>query len=353
MIWPRGYSAAPRAIGYAGLCTVGFLLAGFILRLGVPAGASIPTYTDTLAFYRERADRFSLLFLGSSRIRAHVVPRIVDTSASAWGHSLHSFSIGVDALNLIELNRLVDDVVRIRSPALKHVVIEPVYSTDLPAANLSTERAIYFHDLRNTALEIRCNLSLPAMRHTVGRSVIAASYRLMNVGRLATFHGVERPGSGEEGRLLVRLRQGRGYWPQESIQDEELGRWRRDFLGGLDGFTVKMKEGRSLQAVGRFDMPCHFDAIRAMAGRLRAAGIQPVFVNTPAFLWLGAPLSLEEYLRERGDPTPVLSYIRGHDEFYDPALWYDHRHLTDEGARRFSERLGRDLVPLVAGAPGS
>jgi hypothetical protein len=90
-----------------------------------------------------------------------------------------------------------------------------------------------------------------------------------------------------------------------------------------------------------------------MARRLRHEGIQVTFLNTPGFLWIGAPLSFEAYLGERGDPTPLLSYIRGHDDLYQPALWYDHRHLTGEGAALFSRRLGRDLLPVVAAAPES
>ncbi len=342
-----------RAIARAVLCALGFLLVAILLRLVVPWQPSFPTYTDTLAFYRERADRFSVLFLGSSRTRANIDPRIVDSYVSAGGSRHRSFNIGVDALNLIELNSLVDEILRIRPPALKYVLLEPVFSTNLKAANLATERAIYFHNLGNTALEIRCNLSLPSMRRTVGRSALAAVYNMLNVGRLTTLFPSLQPGTGVEAEPLERLGQGLGFWPQGAIQDEEIDKWRSDFLLGLDRFAVTMKEGRSFQSVKRFDMPCHFDAIRGMAARLRAAGIQPVFLNTPEFLWLSAPLSFEEYLRERGDPTPMLSYIRGHDDLYDPSLWYDHRHLTGEGARRFSERLGRDLVPLVVDSQGS
>jgi hypothetical protein len=344
-------AAASRAIGYAGLGLVGFLVAALCVHLAADRHPLIPSYSDKLDFYKERSDRFSILFLGSSRMRGHVDPRALDPILSRSGRSHRSFNLGIESLNLIELATLVDEVVRLRPPALRYVFIEPVFSTNLPIQNLATERSVYFHDLRNTLLEIRCNLTLPSMRFSVGRNALACAYHYANLGRFSQFRPVESAGSGET-FSKDELRQRRGFRAQNTIQTAGLLEWHESFMENLDEYALTMKEGRTLPEGAEIKIACQYDAVRDMARRLREAGFETVFLNTPGFLWIQESLLFEEYHRQVRDPTPLISYLRGHDEIYEPSYWYDPRHLTGEGARLFSERLGRDLLDVLSDASG-
>lgn len=351
LISPRENSAGSGTIRRAAPGVLGFLIAALIVHLAVPWEPFIPSFTERMHFFRERADRFSFLFIGSSRMRAHVNPRVVDRHLREEGLPHGSFNLGVDALNLIELNSIVEEVIRLRSPSLRYAVIEPVFSTNLAPENVTSQRSIYFHTLANTALEVRCNLTLPAMRPSVGRSLRAAGYHLANMGRLSSL--ALPAGLARSARLPVSLiRETMGHQAQDTLESKGLQEWRRKFLEEADELKKMMEGNRRLEEGERFDLPCQFDAVLDIAGKLRQAGIQPVFVHTPGFIWIEDSLSFEEYSREAGDPTPMLSYIGGHDELYDPELWYDHRHLNGEAAAVFSERLAADLARLIRSESG-
>jgi hypothetical protein len=310
----------------------------------------MPTYTEKRGYFARHSGQFSVLFIGSSRIRAHVDPRTFDRTLEASGVEHRSFNMGVNALSLMELDTLVDEVIRLRPGALRYVFIEPVFKTDLPWANVRSVRSIYFHDLPNTVREIRCNLASRSAVLGNFRNALAFGYHYSNVGRVIGTHSGQVDNAhwsfSEES-----LAESRGYREQGAIPSPALRRWHRAFRENAASYKEGLEKKLALSGDPEFRLACQYDVVIRMAERLRAAGMEPIFLITPTYDHAKPSLLFTEYLRQSGYRYPVLSYLRSEEDLYEPELWYDARHLTGEGAQIFSELLARDAADLLGWAP--
>ncbi len=325
----------------------GVLMGSMILiNVAVPWRPYVEGYTEKLEFFQRHGADYSILFVGSSRILAHVDPHIFDAAASAEGMQGRSFNLGVDALSLIELERLIEEVLAVGSPSLRFIFMEPTVATSVPLRNLTTERNLYFHDLGATRLEIACNLAAYPERwlEAVSRSARSCLYHYANLGRLTSFvfprEEVIRP----RGFDLDLVASG-GFRPQNHEPSPEVLRENQRMRDNLGFYVARMAAPRELPEARRFAPHARFYI--DLAERIQAKGIQPVFLITPGFHNIDGLLEFM-HMHERADSAvPMLSYVHGYDEIYRAELWFDPGHMKDQGARLFSRRLGRDAAHLI------
>ena len=326
-------------------------LPAFMLSLNalVPWHPHVEGYSEKLEFYRRHKGDYSVVFAGSSRILAHVDPLSVDEAAAAGGVRTRSFNFGVDALQLIEMGRLIEEILEADSPSLRYLFIEPAFGTAVPLKNLVTERNVYFHDLDSTLTEISCSwTAYPDRRfEAVARSAQSALYHYANLGRLTSLafprHGLRAPPA-----LDIDLIATGGFRPQNLSPDPEVLREHDRMRADLDFFVARMALPRRLpeDLAGRWEPHARF--YLEMADRIKAAGVQPVFLMTPGFHNINGVLEFIEIHRRTGSAVPLLSYVNGHEDLYRPELWFDPGHMMDTGARLFSRRLGQDVAQLMA-----
>ena len=327
-------------------CLAAFVLTAGALYANLDWDPHIESYTDALALYERHKENVTVVFVGSSRVRGHVDPSIFDRATGESGMSTTSLNLGVDALTLLELNTFIDEIISRKGASLRYALIEPVFQTNVPLRNLATRRVIAFHDLDNTILAFRCNLSLPWLRGTVGRNALACLYHYANLGTLADRLTSVPPVADHSPARADRYRS-RGFSPQDRHPTDGVREWRQAYLDRIDDHAEKMKSSdRKMPDDIQTLYSPHDRSLIEMASRLRGAGLEPLFLITPAFHRIIDYLQFLEFLETRDASVPHMSYLRGHDEFYRPELWYDVRHLKSVGARMFSERLGEDFAKL-------
>ena len=323
----------------------GFAVIALVLHLLIPSDPYVADYTEKLSYYRENAEDVSVLFIGSSRVRRHVDPVIFDEIVARSGSQMRSYNLGVDAMNLIELKTLIEEVVSIGSPTLKYVFIGPVFVTNLPVRNLTTRRVIHFHDLDNTLLEIRSNLSSAGDRRSVTRSALACLYHYANLGRLASMLHPE-PDPVDLPALIANQRITRGFRAADDHPSPAVLKWRTRMLDNAALWREKLAADKSLPEIPRPQYVERNEELFRLAGILTESGVTPIFLITPAMrVW---PFFHFLEYRRRHDPASLLfSYLTGYDEIYEFELWHDEGHLTGDAARRFTRRFANDFVRFI------
>jgi hypothetical protein len=339
-------SARFGAVGSAFFCLAGFLIAAQTLHLSLEWRPALSGYTEKMDYFARNADRFDSVFLGSSRIRAHIAPTLFDETLSEIGIKSRSFNLGINALSLIELNSIADEVIQAKPRKLKRAFIEPVFGTDMPWKNVTTRRSIYFHNLSNTMQEIRCNIDSRAGIGGNSRNAISFGYHYVNVGRLTREHDAHIDNAHWTFSRKSLERAG-GFREQGAIDSPAMTWWHEEFVNNTAQYRDQLERDLIIPENPDFQLSCQYDVMRDIASRFRDAGIQPVFLITPAHAHARSLRLFTEYLKVKGDPTPVLSYLDTSSVFYESGIWYDPRHLTAEGATLFTRRMAHDASRLL------
>lgn len=285
------------------------------------------------------------MFLGSSRIRTHVIPPLFDQTLAEAGISHRSFNMGINALKLIELGAVADELIREGSGRLKHVFIEPVFSTQVRWRNVKTRRSIYFHDLIGTWQEIRCNIAGNTSPAGNAANALAFGYHYFNVGRLTRM---------PEQKIV------NAHWKfsQESLEKDagyseatnfspELQWWHDDFHKNRSRYRADLERDLTLAETPNFDLACQYELVLDVAARFREAGIEPVFLITPTYAPARPLREFTKYLKERGDTTVVLDYLDPSLELYAFEYWNDPRHIIDAGAEILTRWIARDASSFL------
>lgn len=335
------------------LCAAGFAAAAAGIHGAVGWRPHLEGYTEKIEFYRRHGGQFSVVFLGSSRTHSAVVPQAFDQAAAEGGAPSRSFNLAFDALKLGELRRVVEEVLRGRPAGLRHVVLEPAFQTGIRLRNLATERTVYFHDYEATRLEVLSNLRHPRLRRFVHRNVLACAYHYANFGMLAS-RVFPPPESRELRAPEEALARTRGFRAMDAAPTPEGLKWHAGFLRHIETRPgeLKAEEAPAPGSAGRY---LHQNrALLAMARDLRSAGVQVTFLVPPTFHERDKHRQFVRFVRREAAEIPVLSYLDGAGEIYDPRrYWWDIDHLNGRGARIFSERLGRDFARLASPGPSS
>jgi hypothetical protein len=330
----------------------GFALTLLLLHAAFDLPPRIEGYSDKIAFFEENADRYSVLFVGSSRVFRHAVPAAFDEAAAESGLQVRSFNLGVDALTLIELKTLLEAIARLGSGSPRYVLIEPALGVGLHARNVATIRAAYFRDLDNTMVEISAMHSMSRQWLSIGRSLRACLNHYAFVGRLAS--GLLPPVTEPSRTLLADdLVSARGFMAQDSGGPSlEDGPWRRHLLQNFDRIARRVRErpGPSESVVRKF-APRNEILVDA-ARQLREAGSEPLFFISP-IMQVSDPLRAFEAFHHLREPDIALfSYLGRLEEIYDPSFWFNPGHMNGKGARLFSRRLGRDFAAWALAREG-
>lgn len=347
-------AARPASLRFAALVflgVVGFLLGAAAVREAVPWRPYVEGYTEKIEFYRRHQDRFNLIFLGSSRVFRHIDPLVFDPAAAEAGHPFRSFNFGIDALSLIELRSLVEEILALDPPGLEYILVEPSFVTNIPLRNLTTARTIYFHGWDNARVELTCNLTSTRYRRVSDRTLLAGLYHQANLGRVASvlFPPEEvRPAS----LTLPALDINAGFEAQDHEPTPERLEVHQTFLDRIDEYDEMIRKPPETPPWSRGAYAGHNEGVLEIMDRIRRSGRKPVLVVTPGFYGIAHYLQFFEHLEQTGEALPVLSYLTGYDDVYQIDYWYDPGHMTGDGARRFSNRLGIDMARLAGRLEG-
>lgn len=347
-------AALRRAAGNAAIFVVagGFGCVAIGLPLPLP---DVPQAKEKLEWFRAHRGEYTALFLGTSRVRRHIIPSLFDRLAAEQGIEMRSFNLGMDSLAAPEDGYVLDQALAAAPPRLRYVFIELSYfRADFAGQGAETIRSAYWHDWTRTRTVWRQLVSedwrqiKPLKKRKKQRwsgwvadvsewcGLCAAHGRLFlqrftNLGRGAGWWqkvtGLRPPGD-----PLAPLGPARdGFIPSDAVmRGVKLADYQRQLAALPDATSRQLRLG-----------PVPQENLEAMLARVRAHGAEPIL-----FI---APTQAGYTMLPRREVAPVLDFSdpARWPELFDPKYRADAGHLNTEGAELFTRALADRFFPLV------
>ncbi|HED64199.1 MAG TPA: hypothetical protein ENJ09_01465 [Planctomycetes bacterium] len=292
---------------------------------------------QALGSYLQGPERFSGVFLGSSRVARGIIPRAFDAELTARGVEVHTLNLGRLGMNFVELSTLARRLLRWDPGSLRFAVIELTdFDPKFLEVNRRTPRLVGWHTPRATRDMLAVLWSSERTLH--GKlvdsflHVVECADYLGNVGLASR---IARTRSEPTGAYLQgAVARASGYNRAET--DEVL---REKAVARLHTLEPP-RPGRApeLTAVER-------RLLLELDRDLRSAGIQPIYLRMPGFRREGAVL---DAVRAKL-VTPVIDpYAEpGFEGLFVRESFQDLEHLNHDGAKRFSRLLADRIAPLL------
>jgi hypothetical protein len=321
---------------------------------------------------RGTAGEVDTVFVGSSLVYRHVDPVVFDGVVERGDEQSKSFNLGLPGMTPLELDFVIERLVRDAPDGLRRVWISPPrLSIDtLPDANVP--RTVNLHDVPRIVrvLELIRASDLPPRRklrvaaaHTVVtlRNVLRVGTGYEGLRRVLTGTAAERQVAADEREAEFQKAlgpNGDGYSPlEEAGGDPALERRARNWArGGRRDFARGLREYRQN---GRTEVPMPGgldELLTILTERVRDAGWEPVFFTHPLVL---PDLPQAQYVQSwapTGEaPAPIVFDFTDPDgsdgapELFDPELHFDLQHLNARGARLFTESLAQRYLARDTG----
>lgn len=342
-------SRARAGVGTVAL-NVGAFFAAFVLVCAViqmPASvADVPGIGPKYRFFAEHKGEYNLLFLGSSRVFHHFLPKQFDAQVHEQsGVRVNSFNFGYDGMWPPESLYTLRKVLALKPPNLRWVLIDLVQiNPKIDVENMGTVRVEYWHDWRHTFMAW---ISLRGERlpfwQKVDTALLHTHYlakRWTNIGRGSEWLDQWLSTPSKKNPKPPKWVDTNGYEAglDRVLEGEELKQYEKQVN---DFRKVPLVEIR----------PEMRQAINDISAEVRAAGAEPIFVLAPT-----------QDRRENIKTLPVdAAYFSFADPEKYPALYeaanrYDGWHLNEEGARIFTEHLAESFnahlkQPRLSGSP--
>ena len=317
---------------------------------------NVPQVKEKIEWFRAHRGDYTALFLGTSRVRRHIIPSLFDRLAAEQGMEMRSFNLGVDSLMAPEDAYVLDLALAARPPKLRYVFIElSFFRANFLGQEPETIRSAYWHDWERTRTvwdhlidnNLR-SIKLPGKRKKDRWTVWLAEIdewaslvnqhgrlflqRATNFGRIAalwpTVAGLRTP-SNPLGPLGPGLD---GFIP--STDDLVI---RGAALAAYEEELAKLKTGEPRE---RELDPVPEANLERVVAKIRSHGAEPIIFIAP---------SQSGYtMHPRREVAPVLDFsdpLRW-PELFDPRYRADAGHLNTAGAELFTRALADRFFAL-------
>ena len=297
-------------------------------------GLSVPRSGEVVKKWRHLAEkdgRYSLVFVGSSRVAHHFIPEQFDATLKSAGIECRSFNFGVGGMFPPESFYTLRNWLAAAKNKPRWVVIDLMEFRPIAPGNEESERAIAWHDWRHTALSLRM---------------------------AATRKGDSPWGTpGYHARLFATRTVALGRW-QDSVQRlGKFGDWKTEKLAdtGFEPMTdrrLSAPEAADFQASvarlnalnKRAELPAPYrDELLSLVEFVRSHGAEPVFVVAPIAQgdvrfrdW--PPAGVRQFSYD--DPARYPQLFREEDR-------YDSSHLLESGAKKFTAIFAEEFGAWV------
>lgn len=337
-----------------------FFLLGLV-PIGLVANRWLPeiplphVVREKLAYWTEHGDEYDVLFLGSSRIKNHLIPSQFDRALNDRGIQLRSFNFGISAMHAPENGYLLDLILAQSHAHLRWVFIEIDFIDGSPQEDeKGTLRGVYWHDPERLKLVSNClwcsrGLSFSQRFHDAkgrlndfsGHALLFAQ-RAVCLGRGAgallawQFHFPPQPldpqalGPGGDGWAPAQEK-------KADVQDRASGALRKEVASFLKTPPQPDEGDWSSQT-----------ALATLASKIVAAGATPVFVIPPRMCRSYFVPSAD--LRRRF-PTINLCDAVSYPELYQEAVRVDSSHLNAKGAEAITRIVSARFGEILAASP--
>lgn len=285
---------------------------------------------------QEHKDKYSVIYIGSSRVFHEFLPAQFDAAMAKRGHPTTSFNYGQDGMWPPESLYMVEQILALHPKNLKWVFIDLMPIKPYIQGGEITARAEYWHDWKHTWMAMKhCATSPDYDRGWSERLDYCYTHLFLWAERSLN------AGVGSQ-HFLVAMKLDREKRP-EPVAD---GGWENGpdrHLTEQEKHDFKIETGRLPGLPPNPIDPLLRDALNNIVTKVRAAGAEPIFVVASGF-----------YARERfADwPPPGVTVLAFDDpvrypELYNPDHRFDMYHLDARGAadatRFLSDRFAEYL----------
>jgi len=297
---------------------------------------SVPEISPRFRYFADRKDEFDTVFIGSSRIRHQVIPGYFDAATAAQGVPTHSFNLGYSGMWPPESYYYLRQVLALHPRQLRWVIIELMdYRFGQAEGQATTARSVYWHDAKHTAMAWR--LVAESTLPPVEKLTLLADHTRLFLQRMAN---LGRGAEWLQQRYFPPKKKRDASWIVRGGFDPEVpGEWSESARAD---YAQKIREFERAGAKGRV-RPGFAAALQGMAGEVRRAGAEPIFVLPPT-------VRVEEKL-EDGLPGDLTVWAFDHPDqyprLYQSELHYDPGHLNEAGAQEFTDLLVQRLAELA------
>jgi hypothetical protein len=331
------------------LAIASFLATAALVRALVPWPAE-GALSARIQHFLAHADEYDLLFLGSSNAAHGFDPAVVDAELVRRGHPFRSYSLAAEDMQPVEADFVLREVLRRQPARLRWVAIELLdfEPTAVIRDNAFSERAVYWHDARSLCDALarllqsaapwseKARLSWLHLRH--------AAWRLGNLGEgdrvVAAWRETRDP-------VVSAVVGAGGFEALDDRSDPATLRMRAAFLANQPRYRARV-EGLDAQNE-RPSAPASvlIDGVVKQTTRLRAAGIEPVYVIPPV---LHATPALHAFAASPGAPPIFCFNAPGrHPELFRFESRYDETHVNRAGSEVLSHEFADALATLLDG----
>lgn len=338
----------------AGLALLGCTLVTALVAPLFPVETRMSaTFLEREEFWRAQAGRFDLAYFGTSHVEVGILPRVVDERLAELGHACTSFNFGLGGASAFEVDFVLRRIVASKGPRLATVVIE-VPDWRLPEGNRRTERAVAWHDARQTWSALRAPAGEEGLLERLGLATLHLQLFLQRLTGLGAGPETVRQrllGRGDERPSRADLERTRGYYERE--REEEYARLRDRLLASTrPGVRAKIADyerrvagmapgGDSEQDIADYPLAL----LRRQREFLEAHGLRVIYLVTP----VPYRTPWAERLARAGELPVLLAFndVERYPELLDVEVHFGETHLTREGAELFSRRLAERLAEVL------
>lgn len=337
-----------RAVFLVALAVAAFVLTGRLIDARAPL--HVPLLSVKWAHFMAHRDEYTTVYIGTSVVRHHIVPEVVDAEMRARGVRERSFNLGMSHMTYSEARLLVERLLALRPARLRRVVLDAHLFLDANRANDLSPRHLWWHTPGETLPLLERLYRWKGKRERRNaRLKVEAQAMLMVLtaaGRLAErFRAGWDPKLGVPDEDDVAITQ-EGYQALDTMFAPAVVRQRRKLQRNLMYFErmvgQRRRDGKT-RKLGRRERAALDDLVRQVA----TAGWQPVVLETSS---LRRRYEFSATVRRL---AIVLSFNdpERYPELYAAEARHDYNHLNDQAARTVSLLLG-DLFAAALG-PGA
>jgi hypothetical protein len=295
--------------------------------------------------YAAHQDEYDLLFIGSSRVNQHFIPRqFGDRLAGLSGKTIRSFNFGVNGMWPPESFWMLRHLLSLKPGKLRWVFIEGMsINVSWSDRNNDSERMTYWHDWQHTCMAWESVLELPFKTR--------AKRRMLSNHAMHLVRGWTNQGRGAD--LITRtLKAGQ----KRKSAGKRLSAWIETDGYHADADSLLAGEARlnferevfALKA--NFESvptpPAYFQALRNIVAELRTADIEPILVVTPGG-------DNRENYEHVPDGLPIFRFDdpRQYPALFEAENRRDRSHLNHAGAQIFTDLLAERFARHLEGKP--
>ncbi|HEY3899197.1 MAG TPA: hypothetical protein VGM54_11320 [Chthoniobacter sp.] len=317
----------------------------------LPAREFPPLVREKMTFLARHVNEYNTLFLGSSRMQAHVMPTVFDRDVA--DHDIHSFNAGVAGMYPPQDGWMLDQILALKPAKLRWVFVElQMLETTLPRTNRDSMQLLSWHDWPRYLLLCERWLTTHPHRHWRDRveeftdrwpdfcahTVLFIRY-YTDLGRgSALLQRRIHPESAPVNDWTLLGPDGDGFLPAvHALTKSEFA--------GLEGDMAKRRKSPPVRESAD---PISRQALASIVAKIRRAGATPVLVVPPT--------ARGTYFAPAPKTSPGLIVLdfgqpQKYPELYDTKYRVDPSHLNAAGAVIFSHLLAAEFLKAVGTSP--